>query len=265
MMLAGKAVLVTGTASGIGRETAIVCAQQGARAIACLDIHEENNEKTAAELRAMGVESVACHVDLGDVGQIRDAYAKALGVLKRLDGAAHIGGYSWRGETLDITVEQWDTVINANLRSTFFCCQEALRLMYAQGSGSIVNTSADAAFYPIEGMAVQAAGKGGIVNMTRTLALEAARRGVRVNVVSPGIVRTQQSGMQRPQQPPLRRDAPPTPREAMDVLANQTAPGRYLKMEEMAQTYAFLLSDLSSGISGDLVSVNGGGYFALQY
>src|SRR3546814_18130916 len=76
--------------------------------------------------------------------------------------------------------------MNVNLRGTFFCCQEALRIMYPQGSGAIVNTSADAAFNPIYGFALQAAGKGGIVNMTKTLALEAAPRGLRVNAVSPG-------------------------------------------------------------------------------
>src|SRR3546814_14362359 len=80
--------------------------------------------------------------------------------------------------------------MNVNLRGTFFCCQEALRIMYPQGSGAIVNTSADAAFNPIYGFALPAAGKGGIVNMTKTLELEAAPRGIRVQAVSPGIRRT---------------------------------------------------------------------------
>ncbi|HEX4737300.1 MAG TPA: SDR family oxidoreductase [Allosphingosinicella sp.] len=264
MLMEGKAVLVTGTASGIGRETALTCAREGATRIACLDIHDANNEATAHELEALGARAIALHCDVGDVDQIRAAYKVTFEEFARLDAAAHIGGYSWRGETLDVTVEQWEQVINVNLRGTFFCCQEALRIMYPQGSGAIVNTSADAAFNPIYGFALQAAGKGGIVNMTKTLALEAAPRGVRVNVVSPGIVRTQKAGAGRPPQPELRRDNPP-PADAVNRLGELTAIGRYMRMEEVADTFVFLCSDRASGINGDLVFVNGGGYPTLDY
>jgi NAD(P)-dependent dehydrogenase (short-subunit alcohol dehydrogenase family) len=257
-------MLVTGTASGIGRETALVCAREGATRIACLDIHDANNEATAHELEQAGVTALALHVDLGDVDHIRAAFAHVAAEWGRLDASAHIGGYSWRGETLDVTVEQWDLVLNANLRGTFFCCQEALRIMYPQGSGAIVNMSADAAFYPIYGFALQAAGKGGIVNMTRTLALEAAPRGVRVNAVSPGIVSTQKAGYIRPDQPAPRRENPP-PADAVQRLGEQTAAGRYMTMAEIADTFAFLCSDRASGINGDLIFVNGGGYPTLDY
>ncbi|WP_197277342.1 SDR family NAD(P)-dependent oxidoreductase [Sphingomonas profundi] len=269
MLLKGKTVLVTGTASGIGRETALHAVREGATHVACLDIADEPNAATAELLHGMGAQARAIHVDLGDVASIRAAYAEAMQLLTHLDGAAHIGGYSWRGETLDVTEEQWDAVINANLRSTFFLCQEALRVMYPRATGAIVNTSADAAFHPIAGMAVQAAGKGAIVPMTRTMALEAAPRGVRVNVVSPGIVRTQRAGAERPSEPPLRRDIPaaqaaPTP-DPTDHLAAQTAAGRYMTMAEVAQTNVFLLSDAASGINGELLAVNGGGYLSLRY
>ncbi|MGE0586798.1 MAG: SDR family NAD(P)-dependent oxidoreductase [Flavobacteriaceae bacterium] len=260
----GKTVLVTGTASGIGREVALTCAREGAQRIACLDVHDANNEATAHELETMGATVLALHVELGDVDQIRTAFRAVATEWERLDAACHIGGYSWRGETLDVTVEQWDLVMNVNLRGTFFCCQEALRIMYPQGSGAIVNTSADAAFHPIYGFAVQAAGKGGIVNMTRTLALEAAPRGVRVNVVSPGIVRTQKAGASRPPQPDLRRENPP-PADAINRLGEQTAIGRYMTMTEVADAFTFLCSDRAAGINGDLIVVNGGGYPSLDY
>lgn len=136
--------------------------------------------------------------------------------------------------------------------------------MYPQGRGAIVNMSADAAFNPIYGFAVQAAGKGGIVNMTRTLALEAAPRGVRVNVVSPGIVRTQQAGVLRPPQPAMRRENPP-PADAVQRLGEQTAIGRYMTMAEVANAFVFLCSDMASGVNGDLLFVNGGGYPTLDY
>jgi len=264
MLMKGKTVLVTGTASGIGRETALVAAREGAARIACVDVHADNNRATADELAAMGVETLALTVDLGDVPQIRAAFRAVAEAWGRLNASCHIGGYSWRGETLDVTEELWDQVMNVNLRGTFFCCQEALRIMYPQGGGAIVNMSADAAFYPIYGFALQAAGKGGIVNMTRTLALEAAPRGVRVNVVSPGIVRTQKAGADRPFQPPLRRDKAPPP-DAAARLAEKTAIGRYMTMTEVADTFVFLCSDRASGINGELVFVNGGGYPTLDY
>jgi NAD(P)-dependent dehydrogenase (short-subunit alcohol dehydrogenase family) len=264
MLMQGKTVLITGTASGIGRETALTCAREGAARIACLDVHDANNEATAHELEAAGVTAMPLHVELGEVDQIRAAFRAVADGWGRLDASCHIGGYSWRGETLDVTVEQWDLVMNVNLRGTFFCCQEALRIMYPQGSGAIVNMSADAAFHPIYGFALQAAGKGGIVNMTKTLALEAAPRGVRVNVVSPGIVRTQKAGAGRPQQPELRRDNPP-PADAIDRLGAQTAIGRYMTMAEVADAFTFLCSDRAGGINGDLLFVNGGGYPGLDY
>jgi NAD(P)-dependent dehydrogenase (short-subunit alcohol dehydrogenase family) len=264
MLMRDKTVLVTGTASGIGRETALTCAREGAARIACLDVHQANNEATAHELEAMGVVALPLRVDLGDVAQIRAAFRTVSGAWGRLDASCHIGGYSWRGETLDVTEEQWDQVINANLRGTFFCCQEALRIMYPQKSGAIVNTSADAVLNPIYGFALQAAGKGGIVHMTKTLALEAAPRGVRVNVISPGIVRTQKAGADRPPQPPLRRENPP-PEDAVRRLGEFTAIGRYMTMAEVADTFVFLCSDRAGGISGDLVVVNGGGYPTLDY
>ena len=260
----GKTVLVTGTASGIGRETALTCAREGAARIACLDVHDGNNEATAHELEGLGAAAMALHCDLGEVDQIRAAFGRVAKDWGRLDASCHIGGYSWRGETLDVTVEQWDLVLNVNLRGTFFCCQEALRIMYPQRSGAIVNTSADAAFHPIYGFALQAAGKGGIVNMTKTLALEAAPRGVRVNVISPGIVRTQKAGADRPHQPPPRRETPP-PEDAVTRLGEFTAIGRYMTMTEVADTFTFLCSDRASGINGDLVFVNGGGYPTLDY
>lgn len=264
MLLEGKIVLVTGSASGIGRETALTAAKEGAAGIACLDLHDESNAATAHEIETLGVRAIPLHVDLAEVDQIREGYAAAMKAFGRIDAAAHIGGYSWRGETLDVTVELWDQVINVNLRGTFFCCQEALRVMYAQESGAIVNMSADAAFNPIYGFAVQAAGKGGIVNMTKTLALEAAPRGVRVNAISPGIVRTQKAGAGRPHQPPLRRDNPP-PSDAVSKLGEQTAIGRYMTMTELADAFVFLCSDRASGINGDLMFVNGGGYPTLDY
>lgn len=257
--------MVTGAASGIGKATAFALADAGATRIACLDLAAERNEETAHALAEKGVQALAITVDLGDVDQIHMAYATALDAFGELDAAAHIGGYSWRGNTLDVTAEQWDRVVGANLRGTFFCCQAALRAMYPRGWGAIVNMSADAAFHPIEGYAVQAAAKGGIALMTRTLGLEAARRGVRVNAISPGITASEYQGATRPAQPPLRDAISPYPVKDHADMAEQTAAGRYMTTAEIAASTVFLCSAQASAINGQTVMLNGGGYFTLQF
>ena len=265
MDLASKTVIVTGAASGIGRATALRYAERGAVRIACLDLHEGGAAETVEMLGATSAQARAFKVDLGDPASIREAYEAAIGWLGRLDAAAHIGGYSWRGETLDLTPEQWDQVVNVNLRGTFFCCQAALRTMYAQGSGAIVNMSADAAFHPMHGFAVQAAAKGGIALMSQTLALESARRGVRVNTVSPGIVKVQQTGVLRPPSPALRPVEGMASPPPVDTLPEQTVSGRYSLAEEIADTVVYLTSPAASAVNGVIMPVNGGGYFSLQY
>ena len=265
MTMEGRTVIVTGAASGIGRATALRFAERGASHVACLDLHEAGAIDTAEMIEGLGAEARAFKVDLGDVASIREAYDAAVEWMGRLDAAAHIGGYSWRGETLDVTPEQWDQVLNVNLRGGFFCCQSALRVMYPQGSGAIVNMSADAAFHPMHGFAAQAAGKGGLALMSQTLALESARRGVRVNAVSPGIVKVQPTGVSRPGSPELRPVdglAPPPP---ADTLPEQTANGRYSRAEEVADAVVYLCSDAASAVNGVILPVNGGGYFSLRY
>src|SRR4051812_7518486 len=116
MNMTGKTVLVTGAASGIGRCTALKYAEMGASQVACLDIHDTSNRETVEMVQAAGASAIAVQVDLGKVTEIRRAYAEVLAAFGRLDAAAHIGGYSWRGESTELTEEQWDMVINVNLR-----------------------------------------------------------------------------------------------------------------------------------------------------
>lgn len=265
MDMANRSVIVTGAASGIGRATALRFAERGADKVACLDLHEGGAVETAELLAAAGVKACVFRLDLADTDSIRDAYGAAIEWMGRLDAAAHIGGYSWRGETLDLTPEQFDQVVNVNLRGTFFCCQAALRAMYAQGSGAIVNMSADAAFHPMHGFAVQAAAKGGVALMSQTLALESARRGVRVNTVSPGIVKVTQTGAPRPATQALRPVEGMAPPPSVDTLPDQTASGRYNLAEEIADTVVYLASNAASAVNGVILPINGGGYFSLQY
>jgi NAD(P)-dependent dehydrogenase (short-subunit alcohol dehydrogenase family) len=260
MDMSDKVAVVTGAASGIGRATARAVAAAGARGLALVDLHDGVRETAEAVQRdGLAVEVFIC--DLGSVAQIRDTFAGIRRAFDRVDAGAFVGGYSYRSRTLDTTEEEWDRVIDANLRGAFFCNQEALRLMYEQRAGSIVNMSADAAFYPVEGFAIQAAGKGGIWHMTQVLALEAAPKGVRVNAISPGNTSGGGKGVRVPRVSwPTEQHA--TPREA---ITSAMVGGRMFEPEEIANAIVFLCSDASSAISGTLLHANAGGYYTMRF
>ena len=260
MDLTGKVAVVTGAASGIGRATAHAAAAAGARGLALVDLHEGVHD-TAAGLQREGIQVEPFTCDLGSVAQIRETFAGIRSAFDRIDACAFIGGYSYRSRTLDTTEEEWDRVIDANLRGTFFCNQEALRTMYEQGAGSIVNMSADAAFHPIEGFAIQAAGKGGIWHLTQVLALEAAPKGVRVNPISPGNTSGGGHGVRVPRVS-WPADQRAIPRE--EITAAMVG-GRMFDPGEMANAIVFLCSDASSAISGTLLHANGGGYYTMRF
>lgn len=265
MSFENKVILVTGAASGIGRATALAFAQKKVATLFCLDIHEGGNLETVEIAKALGCNVRALQADLGCVDAISQAFAAIRQEAGRLDGVALVGGYSWRGETLDVTSEQWDKVVGVNLKGVFFCCQEALKIMYPQRSGAIVTMSADGAFFPVEGLAVQAAAKGGVALMTRTLGFEAAPRGVRVNAVSPGIVAVKKSGWVSEPGPQVRRDEGADEPPPSSELAKATAAGRWMEEREIADVFVYLCSDESSGVNGQTLLVNAGGYKTMQY
>lgn len=248
MDMSGKAVLVTGAASGIGRATAIRYAQQGALRVACLDIHEAGNRQTAELVEKAGAQALRVKVDLGQVADIRKAYSLVMTEFGSLDASAHAGGYTWSSDALCVSEDDWDSVINVNLRGTFFCCQEAMKIMCPRRRGAIVNISANPAFFPVAGFSVQAAAKGAVALMSKTLALEAAGHGVRVNTVSPARVAVEHTGL-----------APDSAARRSRDVAN-TPLGRPLNPTEVADAIVFLSSSSASGITGQLLFVDGGGY-----
>jgi NAD(P)-dependent dehydrogenase (short-subunit alcohol dehydrogenase family) len=148
---------------------------------------------------------------------------------------------------LEVDEPHWDRVLGLDLRGVFFCCQEALRHMLERGSGAIVNVASGAAFRPIPGYIAYSAAKAGLVGMTRVLALEVARRGVRINVVSPGHTETEG----------VLASMPPDQRQA---AARQLASGRWLAPDEVASAIVYLCSDAASGVNGAILHVNAGNW-----
>ena len=190
--LRGRSALVTGGGRGIGREICLLLAAAGA-AVAVVDLDSMAAKEAAAAVVAQGGEAVAIEADVSDAQEVKTAFATALGALKRLDILVNNAAIVRRTPALETSAETWRHVMDVNLNAAFFCCCEAAVSMTQAGGGAIVNMASimglsGGGVYPI---ASYHASKGGLVNLTRGLAVEWADRKIRVNAVAPTWVRTE--------------------------------------------------------------------------
>ena len=237
-LLAGKRVLITAAAgSGIGSSTARRCLEEGARVVIS-DKHERRLAETAAEL---GVVGIPCDVtDEASVQTLFAAAAKELGGIDVLVNNAGLGGTA---ELHEMTDDQWSIVLDVTLNGTMRCTRAALNLMYAQGSGVIVNNASVLGWRAQAGQAHYAAAKAGVMALTRCAAIEAGPRGVRINAVSPSIAMHANL-------------AKVTSDELLAELTRREAFGRYAEPWEIANVIVFLASDYSSYMTGETISVS---------
>jgi NAD(P)-dependent dehydrogenase (short-subunit alcohol dehydrogenase family) len=246
--LAGRTALVTGAGSGIGRESALLFAREGARVVA-VDRDEASGAAVAAEIRAAGGE--ACFV-AADVSRAREVEA-AIAEAERRYGALHVlfnnaGIFPERdGSPVDTVEEVWDLVMAVNLKSVFLGCKYGIPALLRAGGGSIVNT---ASFVAVMGAATSqvayTASKGGVLAMTREIAVEYARQGIRANALCPGPVDT-----------PLLAELLARP-EARARRFVHLPMGRLAQAPEGARAALFLASDESSYVNGTTFLVDGG-------
>jgi NAD(P)-dependent dehydrogenase (short-subunit alcohol dehydrogenase family) len=246
MDFSGQTAVVTGAASGMGRATSIAFGNAGANVV-LFDLNEDGAGGIAKQIDGSGARTMVCGVDMAKPAEVRAALRAAQDRFGRIDCLANVAAIYPRAKVADVTEDFWDRMMSINLRGVFFCCQEALRLMTEQGRGAIVNVASGAAFRPIEGLVVYTATKAGLVGMTRVLALEHARTGVRVNVMAPGHTLSE---------------------TMIDVLSSEEiesmgaalVPGRWLSPEEPAQAILWLCSEEASGVNGAILNVNGGNH-----
>ena len=244
--LGGRVVVVTGGSQGIGEACARRLVADGAR-VSIWDLADGPGEALAAALRAEGADVHYQHCNVSHKAEVDAAVAATLAAFGRIDGLVNNAGIFKAAEFLDISEADWDAVIAVNLKGSFLVGQAVARVMAAAGSGAIVNMSSVNGTLTIPTIASYNVSKGGINQLTRVMALSLADRGVRVNAVAPGTIATE-----------LAAKAVLTSDEARACIMSRTPMKRLGQPTEIADVCAWLLSDASSYVTGEIVVVDGG-------
>lgn len=242
MLLEGKVALITGSGRGIGAEIARLFAQHGAKVV-CGDIKREWAEEIVEEIVRAGGEAVAEAFDVADRSQVEAVVDRIVKKYDRLDILINNAGITRDNLAIKMSEEDWDLVIRVNLRGTWIPSQAVIRPMRRRRWGRIVNTSSVAALGNI-GQANYSATKGGVISLTRTLALELAKSGITVNCVAPGAIMTPMFAA--------------VPEELRAKYLEKIPVGRFGEPRDVAFVHLFLCSDWASYITGQVIFVDGG-------
>jgi NAD(P)-dependent dehydrogenase (short-subunit alcohol dehydrogenase family) len=244
--LEGRAVLITGGASGIGASLVRHFARQGAH-VGFLDVQAEPAEMLVASLETEG-----CHkplyyeCDLTDMGALKDAFAEVIAALGTVDVLVNNAANDQRHATEEVTPEMWESLMAINLRPQFFAVQAVLPAMKAAGRGAIINMSSISWVIPTTGLTVYNTAKAGVVGMTRTLAHELGPLGIRVNAVLPGAIATEKQ-----------KRLWYTPETLERIFSSQSLK-RQIEPDEVARLVLFLAADDSSAITSQSCIIDAG-------
>ena len=248
MLLEGKICLITGSGGGLGREAALLFAKEGARLVVN-DVSESGGNETVAAIGGAGGEAIFVPGDVSDDAQVKALFDAAVGHYGRLDVSYQNAGIMHPDDAgpVDTPLEVWSRVIEINLKGVFLCCRHAIPKLLDSGGGSIINV---ASFVAVMGAAnpqiAYSASKGGVLSMTREIAAQYARRGIRANALCPGPIRT-------PLLEHLIQDE-----ERRENRLNHIPLGRFGEADDVAKAALFLASDLSSYVTGATFLVDGG-------
>jgi len=250
MRLANKVALITGGTSGIGRATALLFAQEGAK-IAITGRNEERGREVVEEIKRNGGEAIFIRSDVRFAEDCRRAVEETLQTFGRLDILFNNAGVFYPHTVLDCPEEEWDLTLDTNLKGTYLMSKFALPTMIAQGGGIIINNGSGWGLVGGDAAAAYCASKGGVVLLTKAMAIDHGRQGIRVNCICPGDTYT-------PMLPEDARLRGMTWEEYYAGAANRPL-GRIGKPEEIAKAALFLASDDSSFVTGATLVVDGGG------
>ena len=242
----GKVAFVTGAANGIDRATALAFARKGA-AVVVADVSEQGNQETARMIEDLGGQAIAVKCNVTQAEDVKAALDKTIETFGRLDFAFNNAGVEQKNTaTAEIETEEWDRIVDTNLRGVFLCMKYEIPLLLKQG-GAIVNTSSGAGVIGIKGGAAYTAAKHGVIGLTKSAALDYAAQNIRVNAVAPGYIDT----------PMMERFTGGTSKGREQVIAEEPI-GRMGQPEEIANAVVWLCSDAAAFVVGHALIVDGG-------
>ncbi len=243
-MLEGKVALVTGAAKGIGKAIALALAADGAAVIVNYNGSRDRAEQTVEEMKALGADAMAYQCNVADTKAADAMIKEIIRIYGRLDILVNNAGITRDNLIMKMTEEDFDAVINANLKGCFNTIKAVSRQMLKQRSGRIINITSVSGILGNAGQANYAASKAGIIGLTKTMARELASRGITVNAVAPGFVDT---------------DMTRTLSDSIKAAATAQIPlGHFGRPEDIASMAAYLASEKASYITGQIISVDGG-------
>jgi 3-oxoacyl-[acyl-carrier protein] reductase len=245
LKLAGRVALVTGAAQGIGKAVALLLARNGAD-IVVSDVNLEKAEETAKEIRSIGRKALAIKGDVANWNDVEQMMDVILEKFAKIDILVNNAGITRDKLILRMTEEDWDAVLDVNLKGTFHCTKAVVRHMAKQRSGKIVNIASVVGEMGNAGQANYSASKAGVIGLTKTIAREFAQRGININAIAPGYIET-----------PMTEALPEKEKEELKKLIPMERLG---KPEDVAEAVLFLVSEESSYITGQVLNVNGGIY-----
>jgi NAD(P)-dependent dehydrogenase (short-subunit alcohol dehydrogenase family) len=246
--LKDKVAIVTGARRGIGRAVALSFAQAGANVVVCDIVSQDGRlDDIARQITELGQQSLPVVVDISKRSDVQNMARRAKESFGRIDILVNCAGVWIPGQTLlECSEENWDKVIDTNLKGAYFCCQAVGSIMVAQKSGCVINLSSQVGITAGVGAGAYSISKAGIIMLTKQLFLELAPYNIRVNAIAPGVVKTDFNGQ-------FWKDP-----EVEKRTAGMIPLRRLAETEDIAKTALFLASDDSSYITGEVLAVNGG-------
>lgn len=243
MKLQDKVVIITGAGRGIGRESALNLAREGASVVVC-DRDAGSVAEVVAQIAAAGGQAMDGTVDVTDRSQLSELTQRVVDNWGRIDVLINNAGITADATLAKMTEDQFDRVIDVNLKGVFNCTQAVVPKMIEQGKGKIISTTSVVGLYGNFGQTNYAATKAGVIGMTKSWAKELARKGITANAVAPGFIMTEMTSAM--------------PEKVLTMMKDKTPVGRLGLPEDIAKAYVFLASDDSDFINGHVLSVDGG-------
>jgi len=243
LRLENKVAIITGAGSGIGRETAMLFAKEGAKVVVA-DVNEKGGEETVAEIKKNGGDAFFDKLCVTNREQLKHLVKDCLGKYGRIDVLINNAAIIQDALVSKMTEEQWEGVVNVNLKGAFNCIQAVVEVMINQGNGVIINAASIVGLFGNIGQVNYAATKAGLIGMTKSLAKELGKKGIRVNAVAPGFIMTPMTAK--------------VPEKILEIMREKTPLCRLGEAKDVAYAYLYLASDEAKFVNGAVLCVDGG-------